>query len=287
MRNYRRDIRVNPIGAITTKIAWLVVALIIVWYLFWPQNFATSILGLAEIFWHPADTINDSRVGVSRQQLIDENQNLRNQLEVLAGDQLIADQLIAENLELKNALGRGTNKHTILAAVITRPPYTLYDNIIIDVGKDAGINIGAPVYTLGSTTVIGRVASVSADQSLVVLNSSPGNELDVLIGQKNFAVRATGKGNGSFEVTLPRDAGINVGDFVITPTLSSNYIGKVESLDLEETRTYLKALIAMPINVSMIRFVEVGTDSIVAQPNQNENRDTKKPTNTNSPNLKK
>lgn len=264
MKSYHRSVRVNPIGAIATRISWFIVACIVIWYLFLPTSFASTILSIAEMFWSPADTVNNSQPLTSRQDLIDENNNLRRQLEAIGGAQLSSDAIQAENSELKSALGRSSNSkslHTILASVVVRPPYTLYDNLVIDVGNRDGIIVDAPVFALGTTTEIGRVASVGVNQSMVRLHSSPGEEFDVLIGVKHVAVRATGKGNGSLEVTLPRDAGVEIGDFVISPTLSSNYIGKIESLDLESTRTFLKALISLPINPSSIRFVEVGKEA--------------------------
>jgi rod shape-determining protein MreC len=226
MMSYRREIRVNPIGTIMGRLIWSVFILLVAWYIFFPTNFSKAVLYIAQVLWDSSDDISQNRPLTSRAELISENERLKYLFESIKGDLLASESRKVENDELKSALNRANSitKRTVLAAVLARPPYTLYDNLVVDVGTDNGIKVGALVFVLGTTTEVGRVAVVNENQSIVKLHSSPSEEFDVLVGPNHVMARATGKGNGAFQISLPRDSGVNVGDFVVSPNISSNYI---------------------------------------------------------------
>ncbi len=161
---------------------------------------------------------------------------------------LLLEEALRENEELKKGLGRTTTAHITLAYILKKPPFTLYDSYIIDIGKDLNVYIGNKVYAPGGI-LLGEISHVDAHTSRVKLYSSYGEKFDVFIGEKNIEAEATGRGGGLFEVIVPRDVHIVEGDSVRVPRISGGVFGRVEAITLDSSRSFSSVIFAQPVNI--------------------------------------
>jgi cell shape-determining protein MreC len=143
-----------------------------------------------------------------------------------------------------------------LAAVIAKPPFIPYDELVIDIGKDYKIAVGDKVYGSGDV-LIGKVTDVLADTSKVLLFSSPQQRYDVLIGPKNITAVAIGRGGGQYYAEISREVSINKGDFVHAPSLSSRPLGVVEEIITDSTQPFAVILISSVADLYNIRWVSL------------------------------
>ena len=109
----------------------------------------------------------------SKTALVTENLQLKSDAEAGRLSSLAFDAVYRENMELKEMLGRKNSSHVVLAAILARPPETLYDTVLLDVGSNDGVAIGQKIF-VGSTTIIGKITEVRAQQSVALLSSAPG-----------------------------------------------------------------------------------------------------------------
>ncbi len=271
------------ITAIRFAVAVLVVVIIF-------SFFAPRILSgfFSEIFsplWRIAESRNSAQVASLQEQL--------QSFEAASSSIAFLEQ---ENAELKSMLGRTPAATSILATVLKKPPFSSYDNLIIDVGADHGVVVGDIVYAMSpaitiigtSTDVfsnasssassstpsapigvhipIGVIAEVDPTTSKVDLFSSPDEKYTVEIGTHHLAVNATGRGSGSFQAILPREAGITVGDLVTIPSIQPIVFSTVSDILSDPARPYATVLFQSPINITTLHWVEVGIIPVVNKP---------------------
>lgn len=163
-----------------------------------------------------------------------------------------------ENDDLKVLLGRAGSPHLLLAAILKKPPFSAYDTLILDVGEDYHVKNGQKVYALGNIP-IGEIAEVIGNTSKVRLYSSAGEKFAVSIGSSSIEATAIGKSGGYFEVSLPRDTKIAVGDTVVAPTLTHSFVGTVEAVASDPSEPFSKMLFRQPVNIYELRWVLVDT----------------------------
>src|SRR3989304_3569518 len=149
----------------------------------------TQSLGLP--IWSVTNKVQDELAGVLRtkQSLLDENQRLNDEL--MAGIAEAADRkvLLDENLELKNILDRRAGKNLTLAAILAKPNKSPYDTLVVDLGAVDDIVVGHRVFAYGNI-LIGAVAQVYANTSLIKLYSTPGETVDVILGGSHAYMQA-------------------------------------------------------------------------------------------------
>jgi len=197
-------------------------------------------------------------LSVSKEDLSRENEALRRKIAELESSSLLQNVILAENRELKAMMNRATTtagKRT-LARVLVRPPVTLYDTFIIDAGTSADIKTGDRIFVNGDI-LLGEITDVSPYSSKVKLYSSPGETLQVQIGEKNIQATATGRGNGSFEISLPREFEVKEGDAVIIPALQPALFGTVTAVFGDPARAFEFVLFKTPVNIHEISWVQV------------------------------
>jgi len=195
----------------------------------------------------------------SKKSLVLENNRLEEELDIARFKLLDRNLLFEENLELKEMFGRDVAEYTVFANILVKPNRSLYDTFIIDVGDNAGIENGSQV-VYGGNTVIGEIVEVLPKTSKVLLLSSPGELIDVVVGDGNIAATAYGRGGGNFELELPRDTEIFVGDMVTIPNIIPQVLGEVEYIESNPSNPFKKIFFKNPINVFKIKWVEVIID---------------------------
>ena len=233
-----------------------IVVLIIAALIFWTPHFFPSIFNtIVRPFWRMEFSLQSGSLR-SPTQLLNENENLKQQL----ADAQVRMQTIqateTENAEFKAMLGRASTTPRILAAVLKRPPFSGYDEIIIDAGLDKGFSTTSLVYASGNI-LIGKVSDVLGETSKVTLFSSPGQKYDVLIGAEHAPAVAVGRGGGQYEAQLSRDVKVVEGDVVVSPSLNDKAFGIVTGVLSDPAQPFETVLFAPPVNVYQLRWVLV------------------------------
>ncbi len=204
-----------------------------------------------------ADNLGDtSYIFKTRGGLNAENQDLKNQLLELTMKQTDYALLADENAKLKEIFFRKENRNLTLATIWAKPSQSPYDTLIIDLGSLQGIKPAQKVFAQGNI-LIGQVFEVYDNTSKVKLYSSPGEKTDAMIVGKDIYVQATGRGGQNFEITLPQDFEINIGDEVVVPSMNSQVLGLVVEVISDPRDPLKKVLLRSPINIQELKFVEV------------------------------
>jgi len=249
------------------KFPWIIVPLlfiigIIAFQPAFPERIRTIVFQIGEPIWGvtssaqvaASDALSGTR---SKQFLLEEIERLETELEKVRIEQLTNDLLREENRVLRERYERGeTESPEVMVSILKRPRSTLYDTFIVDGGSAAGIKKDSLVISSGGVAV-GTITEVFEHSALVTLFSSPGSSLDVLLGtdDSSIALSATGKGSGNFEVLIPRDIALSVGDPVVLPTLSPTLLATVDHIGILPTDPFKEVLFRLPINISEERFL--------------------------------
>ncbi len=206
-------------------------------------------------FWRAEVSISEGSLR-SPSSLLMENEALKRQIGQAALDQKTVQAVLDENAELKALLGRASTTPFVLAAVLRRPSPGLFDELVIDAGADQGFEAGDKVYAPGQV-LIGSVTRALDSSSIVTLFSSPDQKYEVMIGPHHIPASAIGKGGGQYSASLPRNAGVSEGDFVIAPSLNDKPFGVVASISTDPAEPFETVLFAPPVNVYELRWVLV------------------------------
>ena len=192
-----------------------------------------------------------------KRSLIAENENLKAQLTENQATLANYNSVLDENVQLKDTLGRANSKlNLILSAVLSKPNRSLYDTLLIDVGKNQGAVVNQKVFAQGNVP-IGYIAEVYPSSSKVILFSSPGEKTEVVLSGKNAFMEAIGRGGGNFEMILPRDFTVENGTEVSLPGITPYTLAIVQTIISDPRDSYQKALLASPVNIQQLKFVEV------------------------------
>ena len=186
-----------------------------------------------------------------------ENENLLKENAELKANMVDYQVLKNDNNSLKELFGRvPPGRDMVLANILTKPNYSPYDTIIIDIGKNVGLNVGNQVYS-DVVTPIGEVSSVYENTSLVSLYSNPGKTTEAIIDGVNTNVELVGRGGGNFEMTIPVDLPFNKGTLILLPNLSSEVVAVMEDVISTPTDPMKKVLLSSPVNIQNIKWVFV------------------------------
>jgi cell shape-determining protein MreC len=189
-----------------------------------------------------------------KQRLDAENKELIDEL-ATANERLISlDSLRTQLDSLRELYGRKEKNSEVLAAVLSAPPLSPYDTLVLDAGIRDGVSVGSIVRTVAGLP-LGRVTEVFKDFSRVELFSSPGVETPIRVGEKGIEARAIGTGNGEFQFLLPREHEIKKGDPITFPDFSASPFGKVEVIDFQETDFLQLVSFRSPSNLNILSYV--------------------------------
>ncbi len=201
--------------------------------------------------------IDNKEIFKSKLFLISENNSLKEKIKSYENEKILTDIVRKENDDLKSILNRGTSHYNkILSAVLVKPYLSPYDTLIIDMGKSSGVSVGDKVIAFGSN-YIGYIGEIYEDSSKVILYSSYGEKIKVLIGQNNILKEAIGVGSGNFSVQLPKEADVKEGDIVSVPSISSNIFAVVEKVESKENDSFEYVLFKSTVNMTELKWVEV------------------------------
>lgn len=171
------------------------------------------------------------------------------------------NELLSARIEDIEALlaGSSLRESMVLAGVLSGPPVSPYDTLLLSGGARDGITQAALVYGPGSVP-IGTITQVHERSSRALLFSTPGRESTAWLGEDRVSVTLVGGGAGAYEITLSRDIPVAVGDTVYLPGPGALPVGHVarviEDPASPEVRLEVKGL----INIFSLTFVLVGSE---------------------------
>jgi len=154
------------------------------------------------------------------------------------------------------------DKTYILASIISRPPQSPYDILIIDAGYDNEIRAGMLVTAYGNV-LLGYIAEVFPSTSKVKLISFSGEETNVLIESAGtgtstvISAIAVGRGGENLEIKLPSSIAINFGDQVKTMGTFSFIVGTIEKVEISLSDPFQKLLFRLPVNIQELKYVMI------------------------------
>lgn len=132
---------------------------------------------------------------LSRQELVEDNQILRNQLRVQEARLQQMATLIAENMRLRQLMNSSEilQDRILVAEMIGVSPDPLLHQVIIDKGSRDGVYVGQPI--LDAFGLMGQVVSVTDFTAQVLLITDNSHAIPVQIARNNVRTIADGVGD--------------------------------------------------------------------------------------------
>lgn len=243
-------------------ILFAVVSLMLVGVLLLLPGTTTRLAHLAAApFWKGGSAVSDGAETVvgyarSKSSLIEENERLRGMLDEARMELMGEQALRTENDELRTLLSIPRDREFTFAAVLAKPPVSPYDSLVIEAGSDSGIEAGAPVYT-SENVILGVITEVHDKTSVVSLYSTAGTLVDVVIERSGASHTAAGAGAGNFELKVPKDLDVIVGDMLLLPGMHTKILGIVRQIESRQTDSFQKVYVKTPVNIFQLRWVAV------------------------------
>ncbi len=196
---------------------------------------------------------------VSKNSLVSENQILKDELSKLRLKEIDYGVLSGEFTDMKNQMGRKENTARIVSRVLSKPPYSPYDTLIIDVGSSDGVFLGNRVY-MSDNIIVGIVKNVTQHTSLVELFSSGGVEQEATVARTGATFTLKGLGGANIELEVPKDTDIIWGDVFLYPKFTPSMIGSIYFIDSNSQNSFKKVYVRLPGNVFSAKYVFVSND---------------------------
>ncbi len=163
--------------------------------------------------------------------------------------------LAEENKNLRAVKSLDTITTAVTARVLSRPPRTHYDTLLLGAGSATGISVHDAVLFNG--VLLGEIISVTASSATVELFSTPKSEHDVILGNPSAVAIARGLGGGAFEVQVPQGVAVLQNDSVRAATDDTLLLGVVVSVSGSATDATKTVHVASPVSMSEIDFVSI------------------------------
>ena len=188
--------------------------------------------------------------------LIQKNLSLQDEVAGLKLKEMDYDALVKENNDLKWQFGREGNSTRVISAIISAPPHSPYDTLIIDTGSSLGIVSGDKVF-LSDKIIIGEISSVTSHTSIVNLFSSSGQKQEAISLRTGASFELIGHGGLNFQFEVPKDTDIILGDTFSYPGLSQNIMANVYYIDSNSQSSFKTIYSRIPKNVFSSKYVFV------------------------------
>ncbi len=164
--------------------------------------------------------------------------------------------LVTQNQALTQKLGSVsglvTSPKGIVAGVVAHPPESPYDTLVLAAGSEDGVVPGMEAFGEGNVPFV-LFSSVLAHFSRVTLLSTPGVSLSGWVGHLPIILK--GSGAGTVTASVPRSAGIVVGDTVSVPGPGSLPVGTVARVDSDPSSPSVTLRIVPLLNLFSVTWV--------------------------------
>lgn len=207
---------------------------------------------------------------VDRQNLEDENRDLRRQIEELTAEiaRLRENEFLAAELaELALVEESRPDDDFLTARVIARDPSNVRERVAIERGSGDGVAEGMVIVSEGGS-LVGVVSKVLDSFSWVTLITDPNSNINALIQDSRTEGVVSGGLHDALSMDLiPQDAEVEPGSIVTTSGLGGNFpealvIGRVTSVRGEPQDMFQEADVEPAANLSRLENVLVLTSFI-------------------------
>lgn len=185
--------------------------------------------------------------------------NLEEQLRKMTVDQAKMSSCLLENDRMKKLLGSPLPSDW---KFISANAVSLGDTLRINKGEDDGVKDGA--YVLSENLFVGWVTKVSKDYSLVLLPTSPGFRMVVIVkkpGQSEILARGLLKSEGNGQIVLDRvlqEESIEQGDLVIGQEGGGDLVvGRIEEVLPKTANIYQRARVLPTVDYEKLDIIFV------------------------------
>ena len=172
------------------------------------QNLIFRTVRFTETFWQDYFLL----VNVRR-----ENRRLRNKLDALRMENSRYRELLTTHNRLQKLLQfrEALNRPVVAARVIGWDPTGWFKSIIIDKGRNTGMKIDMPV--VNAKGVVGRIVSVAADYSKILLIIDQNSAVDCLVERSRERGMVKGLSSETCKLAyMVKSSDVMVGDLVVT-----------------------------------------------------------------------
>lgn len=211
---------------------------------------------IQNVFWQAGDSTSNFFWGIltsgSLKEKVDElekrNQRLFSQI-------ISLKELEEENQTLRTALNLGLESDYSLSLTKIIGKDISQDYILINKGGENGVLENMPIIT-EEKVLVGRIIEVYSKFSKVMLISNPKSSLDAKIISSSISGVIKGLGNLKiFFDLLPRDQVINIGDVVITDSISGIFpenllVGKIKEVKKNDVESFQQAEVEPAFDLS-------------------------------------
>lgn len=192
----------------------------------------------------------------SKNALVKANEDLAAKNAELATRIADRDTLSRELDDLKAAMGRSGSMRLTLAAVLEKPPHSVYDTLVIDGGTGAGFAAGNVVYANGDTP-IGTIQEAAYGSAIVKLYSAPGERTEARLSPSGTDITLVGRGGGNFSANVPHDLAVGPGATVVSKDIDPRVLAVFQKITSDPRDPFETLLLSAPVNINELSFVEV------------------------------
>ncbi len=192
---------------------------------------------------------------VSRGELLDENQLLKDQLMILKAQNQRLVGLESENSRLRNLLesSRKLRGRRLIAEIIQVNTTDFAQEIMINKGTNDGVYQGQAV--VDSDGVMGQVVDVSFISSRIILINDPKHAIPVKNNRNGIRAIARGNGLNLNLMHLPSTIDIKQGDLLLSSGLGEKFpdgypVAKVVSVVNKTDQPYLEVIAEPTANIN-------------------------------------
>lgn len=167
------------------------------------------------------------------------------------------NKVLREEIDRLTSLGLATDT-TVFGRVISRPSISPYDTFLVNIASTDVDKVfpGQKVYSSGNA-LLGVVESINGNNVLVSMFSTPKKEINVYLSEKGISVQATGRGNGTFEVILPRGSNLSEDETLLFESHSIDVLAKFSKEVSGQSSSFDKYLFKTPIAISKVSWVRI------------------------------
>lgn len=198
----------------------------------------------------------------SRNTLMLENQQLKQEMFMQSSNLLLMEQLKQENSRLRNLLGspfiRDERKMVTEVMAVDSAPYT--HQVMIDKGLIDGVYEGQPV--ISDKGIVGQINYVGAHNSRVLLLTDPNNSIPVQVVRNDIRVIASGKGHlDTMQLEhIPTNTDVEVGDLLVSSGLGGRYpegypVGYISNIDNDNKRPFASIDLETTVEFDKLRYL--------------------------------